>query len=185
MSFTDNQGNVVRGSRSDSTRGSPSTGNKARVSFRLTSAALERITKRLADISQKAATEAIQKGMRAACQLIAKDAKARVRVRTGLLRKSIGWKVKTYPSKIVVGIVGPRKTFKTRIDGKIVRRSLRTQVNGKWVNPVKYAHLVEFGTVHSRPFPFMRPAWDANRGKIGAILTRHINLALRAVCKGR
>lgn len=29
-----------------------------------------------------------------------------------------------------------------------------------------HAHLVEFGTAHMRPQPFMRPAWDANKDKV-------------------
>jgi hypothetical protein len=31
------------------------------------------------------------------------------------------------------------------------------------VNPAKYAHLVELGTSHSRAFPFMLPAVEAQR----------------------
>lgn len=30
-------------------------------------------------------------------------------------------------------------------------------------NPARYAHLVHFGTVHSRAFPFMAQAWEANK----------------------
>lgn len=29
-----------------------------------------------------------------------------------------------------------------------------------------YAHLVEFGTVHSSPQPFMRPAWSATKDRV-------------------
>lgn len=29
--------------------------------------------------------------------------------------------------------------------------------------PLPHAHLQEFGTAHSAPKPFMRPAWDANK----------------------
>jgi len=52
---------------------------------------------------------------------------------TGLLKKSLGKKVKTYTdTNAVVAIVGPRSGFRQIIDGRPK-------------NPVKYAHLVEFG----------------------------------------
>ena len=33
-----------------------------------------------------------------------------------------------------------------------------------YASPAKYAHLVELGTAHSVPKPFLRPALDANKG---------------------
>jgi HK97 gp10 family phage protein len=37
------------------------------------------------------------------------------------------------------------------------------------IGPTKdafYAHMIEFGTEHSGPEPFMRPAWDGNKGQV-------------------
>lgn len=30
-------------------------------------------------------------------------------------------------------------------------------------DPVRHAHITEFGSAHSAPFPFARPAWDADK----------------------
>jgi len=63
---------------------------------------------------------------------VLKAARRNINPDTGLLRKSLGKKTKTYPDGGVVVIVGPRYGFKQVIKGK-----------GK--NPVNYMHLVEFG----------------------------------------
>lgn len=41
-----------------------------------------------------------------------------------------------------------------------------------------HAHLVEFGTAHSAPHPFMRPAWDATKNKVLASIRSEIWKAL-------
>ncbi len=85
-----------------------------------------------------------------------------------LLRKSIGYRIKTYKTS-VVGVCGPRRGFKTVI-------------NGRPHDPVKYAHIVENGrgpvvakdkilsdgvTIYgtqvkaTKPNPFMRRAFNA------------------------
>lgn len=49
--------------------------------------------------------------------------------------------------------------------------------------PAVLAHLFEFGTSRMAPKPFMRPAWDANKGKASRIfreeLTRRLDKAVR------
>lgn len=76
---------------------------------------------------------------------IRKLAKQNVPVDEGLLKKSIKSKV----TKMVSG--------KVYVDPKIV--------NEKGDKPAKYAHLIEFGTKHSKAEPFMRPAVDAGRNE--------------------
>jgi len=64
---------------------------------------------------------------------VVQAARQKVPQETGLLKKSLGKKVKTYTdTNAVVAIVGPRSGFRQIIDGRPK-------------NPVKYAHLVEFG----------------------------------------
>jgi HK97 gp10 family phage protein len=97
----------------------------------------------------------IRPAVRAAMSEVRKVAKANVVQETGLLRQSIGVKIKTYKS-VVFGVVGPQTGFTQTVD--------RTAPSG-WRGPVKsnptnYAHLVEFGTAHSPAHPFMRPAFD-------------------------
>ena len=78
--------------------------------------------------------------------------------RTGQLRKSIGIKQKKYPAGIIWTGVGPRSGFK-----------IETEEFGP-VNPVNYAHLIEFGNDRFRPRPFLRPALDKNRSRINGIM---------------
>lgn len=69
-------------------------------------------------------------------------ARALVPVETGLLKKSLGRRLKVYPaSGNVVAIIGPRSGFKREVTRKKGRRKPRKEL----ANPVKYAHLVELG----------------------------------------
>ncbi len=74
---------------------------------------------------------------------------------SGLLRRSLGQKVKGYrDSGIVVGIVGPRTGFKESVTTKRGRTVYR--------NATKYAHLVELGTKRMQARPFLGPAWSGS-----------------------
>ena len=140
----------------------------------------------------------VRPAVASASRVILKSAKAHVPVRHGTLRKSLGFKVKTYrASNQVIGLVGPRKeTSLTEVlpKGKAIRH-----------RPVRYAHLVEFGTaahivaarghgkalrirgaggkfafrrrvvipaVHAKPF--LRPAVAATRGQVAAVMRAKI-----------
>lgn len=178
------------------------------------SGAVQRLTAALAAIEPKVARKATRAGINEITTVVLKDAKARVPKRSGQLRKSLGRKVKGYRrGEIVSGIVGPRRGF-------------RVVIGGVAVNPVNYAHLVEFGRGVSRAGqrsvirsgrrttektqskvlssfytavapdtarvfgpavapaaarPFMRPAWDENRGRAAKILARHLSVALQKI----
>lgn len=89
---------------------------------------------------EKASTRkrVLRKGIGAGTTVILKAAKQNVHKGEGpaggTLKKALGRKTKTYPGDngAVVGIVGPRKGFATVIDGKRI-------------DPVKYAHIEEHG----------------------------------------
>lgn len=49
--------------------------------------------------------------------------------------------------------------------------------------PKPYAHLQEFGTVNHGPQPFMRPAWDANKGKALDIIKSELGKEIIATAK--
>ena len=107
---------------------------------------------------------------------------------TGLLRKSLGRRFKTYRKNGVVAVyMGPRRGFKTII-------------NGRAVNPTNYAHLVEYGTsqhflgkkgsketglLHpgARARPFLRPAFDQTKGIAVEMFVQKINEDMIAACK--
>jgi HK97 gp10 family phage protein len=138
-----------------------------------------------------------RRALASASTLTLRAAKQRAPVETGLLRKSLGKKTKTYPNKgTVVVAIGPRTGFRrlVRVKGKLVRR-----------NPTKYAHLVEFG---SRPHtvgkgsslrkrrqrgvmhpgvaarPFLRPALDTTaQAAIAAFQSHAWDLISRELAK--
>ena len=129
---------------------------------RITGAAvLERVLKRLpGQISERLLANALRAGGR----VIQEEARARVPVKTGRLRDSIiVTKVPSEGQGVVVTVGTSRKA--------------------------PYGHLVEFGTRHSSPRPFLRPAFDARAGealdKIGDTLGRAIDRAAERLAGAR
>lgn len=86
--------------------------------------------------------------------------------RYGLLKKSIGSKVRTNrKTGDVYVVIGPRRGFKEQ---------------GR--NPEKYAHLVEYGTRHSKAHPFLRPALIETKQQIIELIKNEI---LSGILSGR
>lgn len=73
-----------------------------------------------------------RKAFTAGAKPIVKAARQLVPERTRQMKKALGVKVKTFPSGVVVALIGVRKGFRVVIDGKPV-------------DPAKYLHLVLFG----------------------------------------
>lgn len=125
-----------------------------------------------AELADKIGRGAMRDAMTKACRLMTAAVKAKAPVgATGLLKKSIKQKVKTNTRKQrVTAVIGPSKNTSGQVDrfgtGKI-----------ETVRPVRYAHLVEFGsaargvygkdgvtmTPGNPPQPFMRPAYEATK----------------------
>lgn len=113
-------------------------------------------------------TKILRKAVNAATKIALGAARRRAPVETGLLKKSLGRKTKTYrDSAVVVGIVGPRADM-----GKTVTLASGRQ---QYRDPAKTAHLVERGTRHSQARPFMRPAWEESKAAIEQALRDEIN----------
>lgn len=167
------------------------------IKQKLGSGAIQALARKLNEFDRKASRKAIRKGVNEATKLVAADAKANVPKRTGLLKKSIGRRVRSYRGgTIISGIVGPRSGFAT------------TLKNGKKVNPAKYAHLVEFGRKAVKvkkallladkfakqvfgkevaavaPRPWLRPAWDKNEGRAVGELAKALNEAIAEFARG-
>lgn len=96
---------------------------------------------------------------------------------TGILRKSLGVRLKKYPKTgTQFLIIGPRRGFKRQVreTRSTAKEAFRTGKTKKPVfrNPVNYAHLVEDGFYHVKSgrhiqgLHFMRKAYDANAGKV-------------------
>lgn len=89
---------------------------------------------------------------------VAKQAKGLAPKETGLLRRSIGSKVKVYKDTgIAVAVAGPRVGFRQEAE----RPRNRPGAPASMADPVKYAHLVELGTRHGAARPFLAPALGA------------------------
>ena len=135
---------------------------------------------RLNGLKRQVASRILRKAVAEAGKIILKVAKQKAPRESGLLRKSLGRKVKVYRSSgTAVAIVGPRLGFK-----QVVRRA-----RGKWFpadvasNPVKYAHLVELGTVRSKAQAFLRPALQTHAGTIRKVMETQIDRGLAEAAK--
>lgn len=122
-------------------------------------------------ILRKALTAATTPLMRTVRKLAARE--------SGLLKKSIGRVVRTYRSSgTVIVVLGPRLGFRQEVSirpDKVFRES-----GGRTIkihrprpdqlrvirDPVKYAHLVEYGTKKRAAKPFLRPAWAAHKAQM-------------------
>lgn len=101
-------------------------------------------------LQKRVLTQATQKAMKP----VVSDARDQLSpghgLDTGALKKSIGIKTKRMRFAAFT-VVGPRTGFHNDETGR---------------DPVRYAHLVEFGHtyqgMHVPPMPFMRPAFDKN-----------------------
>ncbi len=95
------------------------------------------VEKQLTKVLPKTAKKALKSGVGKGSRLLAKRAKGRVNKGhggvPGLLKKSIGQRVKVYKSSEVVGVIGPRKGF------------LHILAGGERVDPAKYGHIEESG----------------------------------------
>lgn len=114
----------------------------------------------------------------------------------GLLKKSIGVKVKTYKSGVTVAIIGPRTDYRSVRDpgtGKVVRQTKKNATKfaaiakgGAFIqNPTKYAHLLELGTKKMAARPFLRPAIESKRGEAIQIGIRVINQEIAKLATAR
>lgn len=113
---------------------------KVRVSFSMVGDV--ELKRKLDELPDRVFRKVIKKASNRAMSPVLKTAKARAPKETGLLRKSLGKKSKVYKrAGVQVTLVGPRTGFREEVmvegpDG--LMKDTR--------DPVKYAHLVEFGT---------------------------------------
>lgn len=168
------------------------------LSFKLDG--LQPLLRRLDKLPRKVQQRAYRTGLRKAAAAIIKPARANIKaagaVETGLLAKSLSFKLKKYPrTQTAVVVIGPRtdltagqKKARAGYQGARAKRS-----------PAHYAHLVENpikpheiptkligdaiivdAWVHpgSRGCQFLKKAFDANKARAYQALTREIGKAL-------
>jgi len=146
------------------------------------------LQKRLEQLAPKLEKKALRRGVTKGMRQVAKLAKSNAPRETGTLKRSIGQKIKTVRGS-VYGIVGPRKGFKTAVTvskrGKKKRLTKSAEAKGgtatEYRDPIRYAHLVEFGSRSKSGRPFLRPAFDASvdsvLGTIKSELRSEVNKA--------
>ena len=95
------------------------------------------------------------------------DAKERAPVRTGALKRHlhVGGYTKLTPEYRRKGRYGSLPGPKGQ--GRNIKMRIGTTL--------PYAHLVEHGTRHSRAKPFLRPALDANRGRMLQVIRKKMD----------
>ena len=64
-----------------------------------------------------------------------------------------------------------------------VRRKAYPESKGKRVSTPQVARLLEYGTERRAPLPFLRPAFEENKGRVLGIFTDEINKKLSAIWK--
>lgn len=136
-------------------------------------AGLPEVMKSLERVKEGVRARILRRPMGKVARLIAKKAKALAPRRFGLLRKSMGSKVKTYKGGAVVAVVGPRTGFRTQVGSK-------RDGTPVYADPVKYAHLVELGTATTAARPFLRPALRGSRKEAAEIIRRGVAEGLAA-----
>lgn len=160
------------------------------MQYTLQFASLESLVGNLASVKPAVVRQAVRSALITATSPLIADAKRAVHEsESGALKRSIGRKVKTYPSTgSVVCAIGPRSGFKTTFQTKRGRKVLR--------NPTKYAHLVEGGTKShaipgwkkphpgARPKPFIEPVYKAQQQAVQAVFAeRFIEVIDRLINK--
>lgn len=135
------------------------------------------------DLPEKLQKKYGRRGVAKAARVLVKAAKALAPVRSGLLKKSLGFRPRTY-KHTVLAVIGPRKETKASAAKRIkAGKALRYRgvVGGKIHIPAKIAHLVEggHGGPHpAPPHPFVKPAMDANMAAMNTIIAAELRAGL-------
>jgi HK97 gp10 family phage protein len=130
---------------------------------------LEEIQAALRELPKATAKGVIRRVLLKRAQPIVNDARQKAPVKTGRLRDSITARVRTGGGAGKAAFAEAMRQGASRAEAGQAARAANRAAGGAvevLIGPTKdtfYGHLVEFGTEHSAPAPFMRPAWDANK----------------------
>jgi HK97 gp10 family phage protein len=126
-------------------------------------------------------TRLLRRSLGRAAKPILERARELVPEETGLTRRALGVKVKAYPSGVIAAIIGPRTGYRQLVYWSPSEHKYVLQGSGvgRERDPATIAHLAEFGSVHEKARPFMRPALDEKGGDSAAILRDEVDEALR------
>ena len=162
--------------------------------FRIQSSELEKLQRKFDRLRDRYGQKVAKKAARAATQPVLVDMRAGTPVESGTLKKSVKKSVRGFrKNSIVIGLVG-------------VARGVSGEFQGVVRIPEFYAHLVEFGRARVTPKkgnkvltnkknffafsakafpgkPFIRPAFDRNRGRMDSIARRELKDGVERVAR--
>lgn len=136
---------------------------------------LKQVEKNLLELQEKIERELMRDSLRKAARPMLRQAKANAREfdETGTLRMSLGVKVKTFKraGKIII-YAGPRT-------GKA-----RQGPDGRKRDPIRYAHLIEFGTSRGvKATHFLERAFTARVGEAFGIYVTELRIGLPRIVR--
>lgn len=152
---------------------------------------VEDLQKALMDLKRSVRRKILTRAIRRAHKDVVTKARQLVPVKSSLLKKSIGAKVKVYAAKgAVVAVIGPRKGFRKEVAKVKTKKGMKhlivtDKVNAKLAgkgqeakrviqDPVKYAHLVELGTARYPAKPFLRPALFDQKDHLANLIMQEV-----------
>jgi hypothetical protein len=137
-------------------------------------------------IQKKILRPAVSRGSRR----LARTVKSMVPVRTGLLKKSLGIRVVWYrKTNTTLGVIGVRHGFRTAVgvrkrdSGKNARYQYK-KGDQIFVNPTKYWHLVELGTVRSKALDALTRSLNASSQAIRTDMIAKLSEGIRKFNEG-
>ena len=123
----------------------------------------KRLVRQFAALGSGGQNRVMRPSLRAGTKPMVKVIRSLVPVDEGLLKKSIGTQINTYKrSGAVIIRIGARSGF-SEIDE-----------DGKKRDPIRYAHLVEGGTIFQGPRSFLRAGMDSTRGTATTIINKEV-----------
>jgi HK97 gp10 family phage protein len=160
---------------------------------------MEKLIKKMGHLQNRVQSRILRKAIRHAEKPVRTMARRLAPKESGLLKKSIGAKIKVQMSKrIAYAVVGPRKGQGKEVaitdKGKVYldttekqrkRNAGRNIVKTEFRDPAKYAHIVERGSAsHGKhpgtgAVPFLRKAFEANKRRVLGIIRDTIREELK------
>jgi HK97 gp10 family phage protein len=169
------------------------------MTMKISVSGLRELDRALGELPKAAAKTVLRRTLEKAGQPIADEAQRLAPVDTGKLAKRI---VVSPRIKNKVGKAEFAAAMRAGLGTKAAvaaLRQARREAKGQgsfaemFVGPargvLRYAHLVEFGTVKIPPKPYMRPAWDARKGEALDIIRRELGneiiMAARRIARNK
>lgn len=137
----------------------------------------------------KKANKHLRRGMTKAMRVIVKAAKQQIKSspksknwkETKALEKSIGFKISVRGDHHVTGLVGPMRGYEIQIGTRVKGGKKSNKGDPIIHNPVRIAHLVEFGHAGPAPAPaepFLRPAFESQKERVHRIIADELEVGL-------